>query len=79
MPPWKTTWGAEPFQDQVRPSTATVAEKLAKQGAVVMAKVTLARLLGVMFGLVERLAIHGTLNKAVVVHRLEAPRRWRLG
>ncbi len=29
VPPWKTTWGAEPFKDQVREPTATVATKLA--------------------------------------------------
>ena len=44
MPPWKTTWGAEPFKDQVRPNTATVATRLADEGAVVMAKVTLGAL-----------------------------------
>ncbi len=41
VPPWKTTWGAEPFKDQVRHATATVAEKLRDAGAVLMAKVTL--------------------------------------
>ncbi|MEM7476854.1 MAG: amidase [Planctomycetota bacterium] len=41
LPPWKTTWGAEPFKDQVRTETATVAEKLEAAGAVLMAKVTL--------------------------------------
>lgn len=44
MPPWKTTWGAEPFKDQVRPNTATVATRLADEGAVVLAKVTLGAL-----------------------------------
>jgi Asp-tRNA(Asn)/Glu-tRNA(Gln) amidotransferase A subunit family amidase len=44
MPPWKTTWGAEPFKDQVRPITATVATRLAAEGAVVLAKVTLGAL-----------------------------------
>ncbi len=41
LPPWKTTWGAEPFKEQVRTSTATVAEKMRDAGAVLMAKVTL--------------------------------------
>lgn len=41
VPPWKTTWGAQPFRDQVRETTATVAEKMAAAGAVLMAKVTL--------------------------------------
>ncbi|MEC8555231.1 MAG: amidase [Planctomycetota bacterium] len=44
VPPWKTTWGAEPFKDQVRNTTATVAEKLEQAGAVLMAKVTLGAL-----------------------------------
>ncbi|MEM8733315.1 MAG: amidase [Planctomycetota bacterium] len=41
LPPWKTTWGAEPFKDQVRTETATVAKQLEAAGAVLMAKVTL--------------------------------------
>ncbi len=41
MPPWKTTWGAEPFKEQVRPNTATVATRMMNEGAVVLAKVTL--------------------------------------
>lgn len=44
MPPWKTTWGAEPFKEQVRPNMATVATRLAAEGAVVLAKVTLGAL-----------------------------------
>lgn len=44
MPPWKTTWGAEPFKDQVRPNTATVATRMQEAGAVVLAKVTLGAL-----------------------------------
>ena len=44
MPPWKTTWGAEPFKDQVRPNTATVATRLSDEGAVVLAKVSLGAL-----------------------------------
>lgn len=44
IPPWKTTWGAEPFKDQVRPNIATVASRLAAEGAVVLAKVTLGAL-----------------------------------
>ncbi|MFN3190194.1 MAG: amidase [Aureliella sp.] len=41
LPPWKTTWGAEPFKDQVREETATVAKQLESSGAVLLAKVTL--------------------------------------
>ncbi|MFK7735933.1 MAG: amidase [Pirellulaceae bacterium] len=41
LPPWKTTWGAEPFKDQIREETATVAERLADAGCVLLAKVTL--------------------------------------
>lgn len=44
MPPWKTTWGCAPFQNQVRPQTATVARRLQDAGAVVLAKVTLGAL-----------------------------------
>lgn len=41
LPPYKTTWGAEPFKDQVREETATVATRLESAGAVLLAKVTL--------------------------------------
>ncbi len=44
IPPWKTTWGATPFKDQVRPQIATVAERLTQAGAVVMAKVSVGAL-----------------------------------
>ncbi len=44
VPPWKTTWGAEPFKEQVREATATVAEKLNAAGAVLLAKTTLGAL-----------------------------------
>ena len=44
MPPWKTTWGAEPFKDQVRPNSATVANRMLNEGAVVLAKVALGAL-----------------------------------
>ncbi len=44
VPPWKTTWGAEPFKDQVRESTASVALRLQAAGAVLLAKVTLGAL-----------------------------------
>ncbi len=44
LPPWKTTWGAEPFKDQIRPNMATVATRLTAEGAVVLAKVTLGAL-----------------------------------
>ncbi len=41
VPPWKTTWGGEPFRDQVRPDLATVASRLNEAGAVLLAKVSL--------------------------------------
>jgi len=44
IPPWKTTWGAEPFKDQVRNNLATVAQRLQTAGAVLLAKVTLGAL-----------------------------------
>lgn len=44
LPPWKTTWGAAPFRDQVRNETATVAKKMEESGAVLLAKVTLGAL-----------------------------------
>lgn len=44
LPPWKTTWGAEPFKDQIRHETATVAQRLSEAGAVVLAKVSVGAL-----------------------------------
>lgn len=44
VPPWKTTWGAEPFRDQVRPNEATVAARLREAGGVLLAKVSLGAL-----------------------------------
>lgn len=44
VPPWKTTWGAEPFKDQVRNQTATVATRMSQAGAVLLAKVSLGAL-----------------------------------
>jgi Asp-tRNA(Asn)/Glu-tRNA(Gln) amidotransferase A subunit family amidase len=41
---YKTTWGAEPYKDQVRNETATVAKKLEEAGAVLIAKTTLGAL-----------------------------------
>lgn len=41
VPPYKTTWGGEPFVSQVREPLATVAEKLRDCGAVLLAKVSL--------------------------------------
>lgn len=38
---YKTTWGAEPYKDQQRPQTATVANKLEAAGAVLLGKLTL--------------------------------------
>ncbi len=44
VPPFKTTWGAAPYKDQVRPTMATVAERLEAAGAVLLAKVSLGAL-----------------------------------
>ena len=44
VPPFKTTWGAQPYRDQVRPTMATVAERLDAAGAVLLAKVSLGAL-----------------------------------
>ncbi|GAB5406198.1 MAG: amidase [Aureliella sp.] len=44
VPPHKTTWGAEPFKDQVREDTATVYRRLEASGAVLLAKVSLGAL-----------------------------------
>jgi len=41
---YKTTWGAEPYKNQVIETTATVAEKLDEAGAVLVAKTTLGAL-----------------------------------
>ncbi|MBU8870546.1 MAG: amidase [Gemmatimonadales bacterium] len=40
----RTTWGAEPFRDQVIDDTATVVERLNEAGAVLVAKLTLGAL-----------------------------------
>jgi len=39
----KTTWGAEPFQDQVPTYTCTAIDRLEKAGAVLLAKLSMAR------------------------------------
>ena len=44
VPPFKTTWGAEPFRDQVRPTMATVAQRIEAAGGVLLAKVSLGAL-----------------------------------
>lgn len=41
---YKTTWGATPYQDQVRDETSTVYKKLEEAGAVLIAKTTLGAL-----------------------------------
>jgi Asp-tRNA(Asn)/Glu-tRNA(Gln) amidotransferase A subunit family amidase len=41
---YKTTWGAEPYKDQVLDYNATVVEKLNEAGAVMVAKLTLGAL-----------------------------------
>jgi len=40
VPPFPTTWGGKPYRDQVRPSMATVAERLNQAGAVMLAKLS---------------------------------------
>ncbi len=44
VPGYKTTWGAEPYKDQVLDETATVVRKLDEAGAVLVAKLTLGAL-----------------------------------
>lgn len=44
VPGYKTTWGAAPFQDQIREETATVVAKLEKAGAVLVAKLSMGAL-----------------------------------
>jgi Asp-tRNA(Asn)/Glu-tRNA(Gln) amidotransferase A subunit family amidase len=44
VPGYPTTWGAEPYKDQVRKEKATVAAKLEEAGAVLVAKLTLGAL-----------------------------------
>ena len=44
VPGYPTTWGSRPFQEQVRPETATVARRLEDAGAVLAAKLTLGEL-----------------------------------
>lgn len=44
VPPYRTTWGAAPYKDQVRTTMATVAQRLEAAGAVLLAKVSLGAL-----------------------------------
>jgi Asp-tRNA(Asn)/Glu-tRNA(Gln) amidotransferase A subunit family amidase len=44
VPGYKTTWGAQPYKDQVIDETATVIKKLENAGAVLVAKLTLGAL-----------------------------------
>ena len=44
VPGFPTTWGAKPYERQVRPELATVAARLADAGAVLVAKLTLGAL-----------------------------------
>jgi Asp-tRNA(Asn)/Glu-tRNA(Gln) amidotransferase A subunit family amidase len=44
VPGYKTTWGAQPYRDQVINDTATVVKKLEEAGAVLVAKLTLGAL-----------------------------------
>ncbi len=44
VPGYRTTWGATPFRDQVRPDYATVARRLEVAGAVLVAKTSVGAL-----------------------------------
>jgi Asp-tRNA(Asn)/Glu-tRNA(Gln) amidotransferase A subunit family amidase len=44
VPGYRTTWGAKPFEDQVRPETATVAARLREAGAPLLAKLSVGAL-----------------------------------
>jgi Asp-tRNA(Asn)/Glu-tRNA(Gln) amidotransferase A subunit family amidase len=44
VPKYRTTWGAKPYENQVRSEQATVVSKLAGAGAVLVAKLTLGAL-----------------------------------
>ncbi len=44
VPDYRTTWGAEPYKEQVIAETATVARRLEEAGAVLVAKLTLGAL-----------------------------------
>jgi Asp-tRNA(Asn)/Glu-tRNA(Gln) amidotransferase A subunit family amidase len=44
VPGYRTTWGATPYKEQVRPEKATVAARLEEAGAVLVAKTTVGEL-----------------------------------
>ncbi len=44
VPGYRTTWGAKPYENQVRPEKAAVVERLEAAGAVLVAKLTLGEL-----------------------------------
>ena len=44
VPPYRTTWGATPYEEQVCPEQATVASKLAGARAVLVAKLSVGAL-----------------------------------
>jgi Asp-tRNA(Asn)/Glu-tRNA(Gln) amidotransferase A subunit family amidase len=44
VPGYRTTWGAKPFEDQVRDETATVAARLREAGAPLLAKLSVGAL-----------------------------------
>ena len=44
VPGYRTTWGAGPYKDQVRPEKAAVVEKLEEAGAVLLAKLAVGEL-----------------------------------
>ena len=55
----KTTWGAEPYKDQVIDNDSYVYTKLKEAGAVLIAKLTLGALPWMIIGLVAAQKIHG--------------------
>lgn len=44
MEGYRTTWGAEPYRDQIREETATVIQRLEEAGAILVAKLSLGSL-----------------------------------
>ena len=61
---YPTSWGAEPYKDQIIPTDATVVRRLDEAGAVLVAKLTLGAL-----AQGDRW-FHGTLPRDQAVHRL---------
>ncbi|MEZ5000296.1 MAG: hypothetical protein R2727_06495 [Bacteroidales bacterium] len=60
---YRTTWGAEPYGDQLFESTATVVNKLEEAGAVLVAKLSMGNLHPVIYGSAGGREIRGTRNR----------------